>query len=109
MYIYITAFYFITTTASTIGYGDFGAKSPYEMYYMIIVQFVGMIVFSIISGTYKQIIHVPSVFDVINFKTQDITMYLQRIDRVRKDDQLSAKVYDQTIDYIRKSYLYGVV
>ena len=55
------------------------------MYYMIIVQFVGMIVFSIISGAYKQIIHVPSVYDVINFKTQDITMYLQRIDRIRKD------------------------
>lgn len=53
IYIYITAFYFITTTASTIGYGDYGAKSPIEMYYMIIVQFVGMIVFSIISGTYK--------------------------------------------------------
>lgn len=51
----------------------------------------------------------PSVFDVINFKTQDITMYLQRIDRVRKDDALSTKVYDQTIDYIRKSYLYGVI
>ena len=75
-YIYTTAFYFITTTASTIGYGDYGAKSPYEMYYMIIVQFVGMIVFSIISGAYKQIIYVPSIYDVINLKSQDITMYL---------------------------------
>jgi hypothetical protein len=56
LYVYVTAFYFITTTASTIGYGDYGAKSPQEMYYMIIVQFVGMIVFSIISGAYKQVI-----------------------------------------------------
>jgi hypothetical protein len=86
MYIYTTALYFITTTASTIGYGDYSAKSPIEMCYMIIVQFVGMIVFSIITGAYKQIIHVPSVYDVVNFKTQDITMYLQRIDRERQND-----------------------
>lgn len=55
-YLYITAFYFITTTASTIGYGDYGAKSTMEMFYVIIVQFIGMSVFSIISGAYKEII-----------------------------------------------------
>ena len=69
LYIYITAFYFITTTAATIGYGDYGAKSAYEMYFMIIVQFIGMIVFSIISGAINQIIYVPSVYDVMNEKT----------------------------------------
>lgn len=55
-YLYVTAFYFITTTASTIGYGDYGAKSTMEMFYVIIVQFIGMSVFSIISGAYKEII-----------------------------------------------------
>jgi hypothetical protein len=64
------------------------------MYYMIIVQFVGMIVFSIISGAYKQVIKVPSVYHVINQKAQDITAYLQRIDKIRKEDQLSDKIYD---------------
>ena len=64
------------------------------MYYMIIVQFVGMIVFSIISGAYKQVIKVPSVYHVINQKAQDITAYLQRIDKSRKEDQLSDKIYD---------------
>jgi Ion channel len=52
-YIYVTSFYFISTTAATIGYGDYGAKSAYEMYFMIFVQFIGMMVFSIFSGTYK--------------------------------------------------------
>jgi hypothetical protein len=61
---------------------------------MIIVQFVGMIVFSIISGAYKQVIKVPSVYHVINQKAQDITAYLQRIDKIRKEDQLSDKIYD---------------
>jgi len=55
---------------------------------------VGMIVFSIISGAYKQVIKVPSVYHVINQKAQDITAYLQRIDKIRKEDQLSDKIYD---------------
>ncbi|MFM2351930.1 MAG: hypothetical protein RL096_411 [Actinomycetota bacterium] len=36
-------------------------------------------------------------------------MYLQKIDRLRDDDELKPEIYDQTIDYIRKSYLNGVI
>lgn len=107
-YIYWTSFYFITTTASTIGYGDYGAKSWQEMYFLIFVEFVGMIVFSIISGAYKKIIQVPTVQDVINSKTHDITMYLQRVDQLR-EEPLPDKIYDQILDYIQKSYRFGVV
>lgn len=78
------------------------------MFYIIIVQFVGMSVFSIVSGAYKQIIKVPSVIEVIAHKAQDITKYLQKIDRVRKES-MSPEVYDYTIEYIKKSYLYGVI
>lgn len=53
--------------------------------------------------------HVPSVYDVINQKEQDITAYLQRIDKIRKDEALNPKIYDQTITYIKQSYMYGVV
>lgn len=108
MYIYVTSVYFITTSASTIGYGDYGAKSTIEMLYVIIVQFTGMSVFSIISGAYKEIIKMPSVNDVIDNKVQDITMYLQRIDKV-KNDSLDDVIYDETVEYVKISYLYGVV
>jgi hypothetical protein len=107
-YIYVTSVYFITTSAATIGYGDYGAKSTIEMIYVIIVQFTGMSVFSIISGAYKEIIKMPSVNDVIDNKVQDITMYLQRIDKV-KNDSLDDVIYDETVDYVKISYLYGVV
>ena len=65
--------------------------------------------FSIISGAYKEIIQVPTVMDVIEDKAKDITSYLQKIDRVRQADSLKADVYDDTIEYIKKSYLYGVI
>ncbi len=37
LYIYISSLYFISTTATTIGYGDFGANTLVEFYYMIFV------------------------------------------------------------------------
>ena len=37
LYIYISSLYFISTTATTIGYGDFGANTLLEFYYMIFV------------------------------------------------------------------------
>jgi hypothetical protein len=52
---------------------------------------------------------VPTVFDVIETKAQDITSYLQKIDRAKTNDSLKADVYDDTIEYIKKSYLYGVI
>jgi hypothetical protein len=37
LYIYVSSLYFISTTATTIGYGDFGANTLVEFYYMIFV------------------------------------------------------------------------
>lgn len=36
-------------------------------------------------------------------------MYLQQIDRARGDIPMDGNVYDNSIAFIKKSYLYGVV
>ena len=51
----------------------------------------------------------PTVHKIILLKSNDITNYLQAIDRSRTDINLHHTVYDNTIDFINKSYLYGVV
>ena len=51
----------------------------------------------------------PTVHKIILLKSNDITNYLQAIDRSRTDINLHYTVYDNTIDFINKSYLYGVV
>jgi hypothetical protein len=46
--LYITSLYFITTTITTIGYGDiFGVSLP-EKLYIILVMFLGILVFTTI-------------------------------------------------------------
>jgi len=109
LYIYVSSLYFISTTATTIGYGDFGANSLLEFYYMIFVQFAGLYFFSIISGLYGTLITVPTVHEIVDAKSSDITNYLQCIDHCRTDINMDHTIYDKSIEFINKSYLYGVV
>lgn len=48
-YIYITAFYFVTVTATTVGYGDFSGTTNEERLFLIFLEFAGICIFSIIS------------------------------------------------------------
>jgi hypothetical protein len=52
---------------------------------------------------------VPTVHQIVDAKSNDITIYLQCIDRSRSDINLHHTIYDNTIEFINKSYLYGVV
>ena len=46
---YLTSFYFIITTFSTVGYGDISANNPTEKIFCILVMIVGVTAFA--AGT----------------------------------------------------------
>jgi len=50
---YSSAFYFITTTGTTVGYGDYNADTVYERLYLIVVEFAGICIFSVITGNIR--------------------------------------------------------
>lgn len=63
--LYITSLYFITTTITTIGYGDiFGVSLP-EKLYIILVMFLGILVFTTIQQRTKSIEFDPTRKKVI--------------------------------------------
>ena len=53
---YIKALYFTTTTVSTVGYGDITAQNSYEMIWCIILQCIGVVIFTFISGALSSIL-----------------------------------------------------
>jgi len=49
--LYLTAFYFTTTTITTVGYGDISGNTVVEKIYCIIIMMIGVISFSFASAS----------------------------------------------------------
>jgi hypothetical protein len=47
---YVSAYYFVTTTATTVGYGDYVAKTSGEKTYEIFLEMGSLVIFSMITG-----------------------------------------------------------
>ncbi len=54
--LYVTSFYFTTTTILTVGYGDITAVSMSEKILCIILMIIGVISFSFATGSLSSII-----------------------------------------------------
>ncbi|KAL4482569.1 hypothetical protein ABPG72_005812 [Tetrahymena utriculariae] len=48
--IYITGYYYVTTTIATVGYGDLASKTVMEEFYTMFCEFFGIALFGYISG-----------------------------------------------------------
>ena len=73
---WVTAFYFILTTSTTIGYGDLDVTTSYEKSFMIFAQFIGICMFSMIQGVTHNWIFMPTVKENLKKKGSEIEKYL---------------------------------
>ena len=49
--IYLTAFYFVLTTMTTVGYGEISQVNIYERFLGIVILVVGSVCFSFLAGS----------------------------------------------------------
>ena len=54
--LYLTSFYFTTTTVTTVGYGDFSASTVAEKIFCIIMMLIGVIAFSLSSASLSSLL-----------------------------------------------------
>ena len=54
--LYVTSFYYTTTTILTVGYGDITAQSMQEMLLCILLMIIGVVSMSISTGALSSII-----------------------------------------------------
>ena len=74
--IYMTSLYFIVTTSTTVGYGDYGGGTMWERVFLMITEFIGICMFSIMSSQTETVIFMPKMKEIVNNKVSDIKQYL---------------------------------
>ena len=60
--------YFIVTTATTVGYGDFYAWNTREKVFMIFLEFSAICTFSLIIGQFTNLKDIDEISEVIERK-----------------------------------------
>lgn len=53
--VYVNAFYFVTTTATTIGYGDIHGNLLSEKIFIILLECIGILTLSTITGNIRRL------------------------------------------------------
>lgn len=76
--LYMVAFYWTVTTLSTVGYGDISGTNAPEMLFCSLAMFVGVMAFSVASGSLASIIQ---SYDQTNAETQEKMVTLNKIYR----------------------------
>ena len=86
---YIYSAYFVTTTVTTVGYGDISPTNTVERIFVFFLMFTGVCAFTFASGALSSIL---SNQDHANAKLQEKLMLLNNI---KKQFTLSDDLYNQ--------------
>ena len=100
--LYLTSFYFTITTITTVGYGDFSAKTGIEKIINIFIMLIGVIGFSYASGSFTNYIQTQSrVNEVLDGK-------LELLDRLYKEHEIPHELYTQIRKNLKSNYIKDV-
>jgi hypothetical protein len=104
--VYIRAVYYIITTLTTVGYGDFKGFTNNEYLFEMGVEFIGIGFFSFLMGSINNILVQESKLqDIIDEKVEDLDIWLRRLDKSRSNKHLPKILYDSIKNYVEASFL----
>ena len=100
--LYVDSLYFITTTMTSVGYGDFNAfgQGDWSMSNVMLTQFAGILGFSLLKEQVFSAKHLRDINDLVKQTETDVEDTLFRIDRLRDGDDLPPDMYDEAISYM---------
>lgn len=99
-YVYITSLYWVVTTLTTVGYGDIYGTTEQEYIYTMIVEFIGILVFSIIMSTVNTFLSAQGDIDIVEAKSDQVDVWLVKLDNSRMSKSLPKILYDKIKVYI---------
>ena len=107
-YCYIISIYFITTTFTTVGYGEFSPHSNYEILLVMLLELIGLAVFAWVIGNLSQLRGRETVLKIIQQKKQDIQDFLDNLNTALPDIELPIEIFRKTQEYLDVNLNFGI-
>lgn len=104
--VFVTAVYWVITTLTTVGYGDFKGFSNEEYVFQMVVEFLGIGLFSFLMGSINNlVVSEQKLQDIIDDKIEDLDIWLRKLDKSRSKI-LPKPLYDNIKDFVEKSFYF---
>ena len=105
---YVPALFFIVTTVTTIGYGDFLPKQTIEMIFVMAIELIGLALFSYFVGVIRSIESSKSSFQMIEQKKNYLIEFLEKVNYGNKKCELPNEILNKAIEHLEDSYQYDI-
>lgn len=105
--VYVRAVYFIVTSLTTVGYGDFKGSTTNEFLFQMALEFIGIAFFSLLMGSINNILVQESkLSDIMDEKIEELEVWLRKLDTSRGSGKnLPKTLYDSIKNYVEASFL----
>lgn len=93
--LYVTSFYYTTTTILTVGYGDITAVSLYEKLLCIVLMIIGVISFSFATGALSSIIS--------NYDSSEASLKykISKLNSIQTEYRIDSDLYKKCMKTVR--------
>lgn len=100
--LYISAFYWIIASFSSVGYGDITPQTESEMTFALFIEMLGICVFGYMIGTIQTLFTSLKIKDQNQDLIDSINLWLILVDKAKPSHLLYKKVFDDVRDFYTK-------
>ena len=92
---YVSAVYYIVETFTTVGYGDYGASSDAEVWFLMTMELLGVVVFSSMMGEFSGLKVEQTAQKILEKKKEDVSNFVRHLDTARPEFSVPAAYFTE--------------
>lgn len=103
--IYVFSFYWIITTLTTVGYGDYTGAEMEEIIFTMILEFIGLTFFSLLTGTISIIAGKKETFNaLVNERLDKLDVWIKQIEKSNQPKYLPSWMYSSIRKFVEDAF-----